>query len=63
MIELTTEQAKALEMGKTLPEVVNPRTGESFILVPKDVYERVRRVIAETNDRAEWDDPAFDVYQ
>jgi hypothetical protein len=26
------------------------------------VYERVRRIVREVSERADWDDPAFDVY-
>jgi len=63
MIELTPEQVTVLEGDKTPLEIVNPRTGESFVLLRKDIYERVRKVIADTNERAGWDDPAFDVYQ
>jgi hypothetical protein len=63
MIELTTEQVRAVETSANPPEMVNPRTGEAFILLRKDIYERIRQVIAETNERADWDDPAFDVYQ
>jgi hypothetical protein len=40
-----------------------PRTQETFVLVRQDVYERVRAIIADINERADWDDPAFDVYE
>ena len=32
------------------------------VLLRKDVYERVQRIVREINERADWDDPAFDVY-
>ncbi len=62
MIQLTDEQAIALEQAECPPRVVNPRTQETFVLLRQEVYERVRQIIADVNERADWDDPAFDVY-
>jgi hypothetical protein len=63
MIELTDEQAQALEArGEGLPEVTNPRTGETFVLVPRDVYALMQKWMSSSN-RAGWDDPALDVYE
>jgi len=43
MIELTEQQVKALEHSdSTPPRVVNPRTKETFVLLPVDEYERVK---------------------
>ncbi len=39
MIELTTEQAAALEGQKVPLQVVNPRTREVYVLVRKEVYD------------------------
>jgi hypothetical protein len=61
MIELTEEQRGELE-GRQPVEVRDPRTNEVYVLLRKDVYERVRRIVREVNERADWDDPAFDVY-
>jgi hypothetical protein len=60
MIELTEEQMQALEaqMQGPLP-VRNPRTGETFLLVRREVYELVRKVIDGPNRRG-WSDPADD---
>jgi hypothetical protein len=61
MIELTEQQRD--ELGKHQPvEVRDPATNEVYVLLRKDVYERVRRIVREVNERADWDDPAFDVY-
>jgi hypothetical protein len=62
MIELTDEQAKALESQEVgLPRVVNPRTQETFALIGQDVYERVQKALAAYN-RA-WDDPTLHDYE
>jgi hypothetical protein len=43
MIELTDEQVQALETPDTTPpRVVNPRTGETFVLLRVDEYERLK---------------------
>jgi len=62
MIELTEEQAKALEAAEQPPLVRDPRTQETFVLVRRDVYELMRKW-GESFNRAGWDDPALDVYE
>jgi prevent-host-death family protein len=43
MIELTEQQAQALERpDATPPQVVNPRTRETFVLLPVDEYRRLK---------------------
>ena len=43
MIELTEQQAQALQRaGATPPRVVNPRTGETFVLLRVEEYERLK---------------------
>jgi hypothetical protein len=61
MIELTQQQRAELEKRQPV-EVRDPDTNEVYVLLRKDVYERVRRIVGEVNERADWDDPAFDVY-
>jgi hypothetical protein len=42
MIELTEQQMQALEIANgDSPRFVNPRTKETFVLVPVDEYERL----------------------
>jgi nitrous oxide reductase accessory protein NosL len=61
MIELTEGQRGELE--KHQPAMVrDPKTNQVYVLLPKEVYERVRQIVQDTNERADWDDPAFDVY-
>jgi hypothetical protein len=43
MIELTEQQVQALEHPDTTPpRVVNPRTKETYVLVPVEIYERAK---------------------
>ena len=43
MIELTKQQAQALEVGAGMPpEIVNPVTNETFVLLPMDEYKRLK---------------------
>jgi hypothetical protein len=61
MIELTEQQRSELEKQQPV-EVRDPKTNEIYVLLRKDLYERVRSLIREVNERADWDDAAFDVY-
>jgi hypothetical protein len=60
MLELTHEQATAVEQGE-LPVLLNPATGEEFVLIRKEAYEKMRRFMAPLSRG--WDDPALDVYE
>lgn len=60
MIELTTEQAKALAGQSGPVEVRHPQTQESFVLLRKEVFEQIKAWIAPLNRG--WDDPQMDVY-
>ena len=43
MIELTEHQVDALENSKGTPlRLMNPRTQETYVLLPVDEYERLR---------------------
>lgn len=58
MIELTAEQAEALERAEQPPLVVNPGTKEEFVLVRRDRYEAMQKWVASLKRR--WDNPADD---
>jgi hypothetical protein len=58
MIELTAEQAEALTRAEQPPLVVNPRTQEEFVLVPRDRFEAMQKWVASLKRR--WDNPADD---
>ena len=52
MIELTEQQVEALEHAEaTPPRVVNPRTKETFVLLPVDEYVRLKE---EEYDDSPW---------
>jgi hypothetical protein len=72
MIELTEQQIQALEHSDTTPpQVVNPRTKETFVLLRVDEYKRLKEdeydestwtreeieaLAWEAGNRAEWAD-------
>lgn len=75
MIELTEEQRH--ELASPEPTAMDPVTKEVFVLVRKEAYERLKRLLyddsdwtpeerllllAESGRRAGWDDPEMDVY-
>ena len=79
MIELTMEQRKAVATdAEAPPRVLDPSTHTKYVLVPEEVYDRVRRVFEADEDsqfvremtpqvlkifgRDGWDDPSMDVY-
>jgi hypothetical protein len=76
MIVLSDEQVLILQNGgHDLHEVINPRTSEQFVLVRREVYDRLRALLdedfaAEDAFRAQitsaaaagWEDPALDIY-
>ena len=52
MIELTEQQAQALEHPEVVPpRVVNPRTKETFVLLRVEEYERLKE---EAYDDSPW---------
>jgi len=73
MIELTEEQRQQL-IGTDAPRILDPGTGKTYVLVPTEVYERLKdlledepRVTGEMVDRLmeeeDRDDPTLAVYQ
>ena len=56
MIELTREQLRALDAPKQPAVAVDPRTGQEYLLIRRDIYEKVQSVLAPFG-RA-WDNPA-----
>jgi hypothetical protein len=60
MLELTAEQIRAVE-GDTNPVLLNPKTQEEFVLVRREFFERMQKLLAPLN--RVWDDPALDIYE
>jgi hypothetical protein len=50
MIDLTEEQRSQLESGQAV-DIIDPRTAQPYVLLRKEVYERVRRLLY---DDTEW---------
>lgn len=58
MIELTTEQLRALDEPQQPPVVVDPRSGQQYLLIRKEIYDLVRGTLKPYGRG--WDDPADD---
>jgi hypothetical protein len=76
MIELTEQQQRVLEDTSGVARAVNPRTNETYVLVPEHVYQRVQAVldddldpqqvaflVSETMREYDVDDPLLESYQ
>jgi hypothetical protein len=53
MIELSAEQRQQLAQSGWPPEVSDPKTGEIFVLVHKEMFERVRAILEREDEIAE----------
>jgi hypothetical protein len=42
---------------------VDPTSGQEFVLVPAEQYEKLRAIVDGMARRAGWDDPALDEYE
>jgi hypothetical protein len=62
MIELTDEQVQALSQAEQPPVAVNPRTGQEYLLIRREIYEQVRSILKPFN-RGWEDDPEMDAYE
>jgi hypothetical protein len=58
MIEFTQEQLNALDASEQPAVALDPRTGQEYLLIRREVYEKVRSVLKPFG-RA-WEDPADD---
>jgi hypothetical protein len=58
MIELTEEQQLALDRAAQPAVVLDPRTGQEYLLIRRQVYELVRGTLKPYGRG--WDDPADD---
>jgi hypothetical protein len=58
MIELTEEQLQALDAPQQPPVAVDPRTAQEYLLIKREVYEKVCGVLKPYGRG--WDDPADD---
>jgi hypothetical protein len=67
-------EAKGIAMNLTdLPEPaqtdgefrrwVDPETGQEYVLVPAEQFQKFKAVVDSATRRADWNDPALDVYE
>ncbi len=72
-LELSNDLRQAVDTEGTPLKIVDPRTGNVYVLVNQNVFERVQSLLAddlaetypaqiESAMRAGWDDPAMDEY-
>ena len=76
MIELTPEQRKQLDEGLAV-ELTDPQTATPYVLLRKDVYDRLRRLLYDDGDATAeelrgllarsaaangWGEPGMDAY-
>ena len=45
MIELRDNQLQALDAPEQPPVVLDPRTGQEYLLIRREIYEKVRKVL------------------
>jgi hypothetical protein len=62
MIELTKDQLQALDAPPQPAVAVDPRTGQEYLLIKREVYELVKGILKPFNRDVE-DDPEMDVYE
>jgi hypothetical protein len=58
MIELTQAQLQVLDDSQQPPVAIDPRTGQEYLLIRREVYELVRGTLKPYGRG--WDDPADD---
>jgi hypothetical protein len=62
MIELTIEQRRELE-GPEFARARDPETGQVYVLVQAEQYEKIRKIIDGVSRRWGWHDPRLDDYE
>lgn len=58
MIELRDDQLQALDTEKQPVTAVDPRTGQEYLLIRREMYEKMRGFFKPLNRN--WDNPADD---
>jgi hypothetical protein len=62
MIELRDEQLQILDTTTHPVVAVDPRSGQEYLLIKREVYDLVRGIVAPFNKGVE-DDAEMDVYE
>ena len=50
MIELTEQQIRELKKGGWPPEAKNAETGQTFVLIHREMFERVKAILEEEDE-------------
>ena len=58
MIELTPEQTQALDAPAQPVVAIDPRTGQEYLLIRREIYDKVRLMLKPLGRN--WDNPADD---
>ena len=58
MIELTPEQAQALDAPPQPAVAIDPRTGQEYLLIRREIYDKIRLMLKPFGRN--WDNPADD---
>jgi hypothetical protein len=58
MIELTPEQMRALDAPTQPAVAIDPRTGQEYMLIRREIYDKVRKMLKPLGRN--WDNPADD---
>ena len=58
MIELREDQLQTLDAPEQPPVAVDPRTGQEYLLIRREIYEKVRGVLQPLG--RSWDNSADD---
>jgi hypothetical protein len=62
MIDLTPDQRRELG-GPEFARARDPETGQVYVLVQAEQYEKIRKIIDGVSRRAGWDEPEMDEYE
>ena len=62
MIVLKDDQLQALDAAPQPVAAVDPRTGQEYLLIKREVYDLLRAIVAPFNKGIE-DDPEMDAYE
>lgn len=57
MIELHEDQLPSLDAAEQPPVAVDPRTGQEYLLIRREIYDKVRGFL---KPYSAWDNPADD---
>ena len=61
MIKLNEDQLPALDAAEQPPVAIDPWTGQVYLLIRRDVFEKMQRVLKPF--ARGWDDPKLDDYE